>query len=271
MRTSEVDARLGYATRRYPAPDGDTAAAGVVLQASPQTPSGGMAMRVEDGGWLLLAVGVGEHRPPRDADGFTAFLSRLRDPVLADLADRCHPEGEAVAYRQTGNLRRHYDRVRGWPDGLLVVGDALCAFNPVYGQGITVAACEAALLRRALGDGALARPSTRRLLRRFAAVVELPWAVATGQDLRFPTSGARLGLRQRLLVAWSRELEVLAVHGHGRAQDTMSRVYHLMGSPAELFHPSLLAGAIRSRVGNRPPAAPRPTAVAALGSTGSTH
>jgi 2-polyprenyl-6-methoxyphenol hydroxylase-like FAD-dependent oxidoreductase len=172
-----------------------------------------------------------------------------------------------VVYRQTGNLRRHYDKVRNWPDGLVVIGDALCAFNPVYGQGISVAACEAVLLRQTLDGGAPAAGDTRRLLRRFAALLELPWAVATGEDMRYPSSGAQQNLRQRLLLAWSRQLGLLAVHGNGRAQDTMSRVYHLMGAPAEMFHPALLAAAVRARVLGHPGVLTRPSAVVALGGT----
>src|SRR5581483_4174863 len=169
-RVSEVDAHLGYASRMYADVPSDTTAAGVVIQQTPATLIGGMALRVEDERWLVTAVGCGEHRPPRSAAGFESFLERLPDPALVQLVRHAEPISDVAVHRQTSNRRHHYEQVPGWPDGLLVVGDALCAFNPIYGQGITVAACEAVVLRQALADG-LAPGYARRLLRKFAATV----------------------------------------------------------------------------------------------------
>ncbi|MGB3827424.1 MAG: hypothetical protein WA962_01495, partial [Ornithinimicrobium sp.] len=168
------------------------------------------------------------------------------------------PLGGVSIHRQTGNRRHHYERLRRWPAGLLVVGDALCAFDPVYGQGVTVAACEALLLRTALQRGS--RPGTeRRLLRRFARLAALPWAIATSEDRRYPSCEGSPSLHEALLSRWTCELGRLAGHGDQRAQAAMSRVYHLMGSPLLLFQPQLLAASVRCRVRGYGPATPRPT------------
>ncbi|MGH3996336.1 MAG: hypothetical protein ACRDTJ_02595, partial [Pseudonocardiaceae bacterium] len=168
-----------------------------------------------------------------------------------------------AVHRQTANRRHHYEQVPGWPDGLLVVGDALCAFNPIYGQGITVAACQALLLRQALAAG-LAPGYACRLLRKFATVVSLPWAIAASEDLRYPTSIGSQNLPQELLGRWTRELGRLAIHGNRRALTVLARVYHLMGSPALLFHPALVAAALQARLIGYGPANPRPAALDAL-------
>ena len=81
---------------------------------------------------------------------FAAFLAALPDPALADLLRSGRAVGEVAVHRQTGNRRHLYSRVHGWPDGLIAVGDALCCFDPVYGQGITVSALQALRLRAAL-------------------------------------------------------------------------------------------------------------------------
>jgi 2-polyprenyl-6-methoxyphenol hydroxylase-like FAD-dependent oxidoreductase len=256
-RTSKVDARVGYATRVYAVRDSPVRAAGIVLLQTPATLAGGIALPVEGDRWLVGAIGAGERRPPRDAAGFAAFLAALRDTALADLVAGGVPEDGVAVHRQTGNLRHHYEALRSWPDGLLVVGDALCAFNPVYGQGITVAACEALLLRQALARG-LRPGDERRLLRRFGSVAALPWAIATGEDLRYPTSEGTQSAAQALLGRWTRELGRLSVHGDARAQATLSRVYHLMAPPVSLFHPALLAAAARARVLGVGPPCPRP-------------
>ncbi|MGH3940326.1 MAG: NAD(P)/FAD-dependent oxidoreductase [Pseudonocardiaceae bacterium] len=260
---SEVDAGVGYATRIYADASAKVGAAGVVIQQTPATLAGGMALQVEGGRWLVSAIGCAENRPPRDAAGFVSFLDRLPDPALADLVRHAEPIGDVAVHRQTGNHRHHYERVPDWPDGLLVVGDSLCAFNPIYGQGITVAACEALLLRRAM-DAGLRPGYARRLLRKFAGVVSLPWAVATSEDLRYPTSTGRQSLPQALLGRWTRQLGRLAIHGNLRAHAVLARVYHLMGSPVLLFHPVLGAAALRALLTGYGPPAPRPIVLASF-------
>ncbi|MDQ4104018.1 MAG: FAD-dependent oxidoreductase [Actinomycetota bacterium] len=263
---SQVDVGVGYATRMYAAAPSQIGAVGVVIQQTPATLVGGIALPVEGGRWLVTAFGCGEHRPPRDAAGFVSFLQRLPDPAVAELVRHAKPVSNVAVHRQTGNRRHHYEQVRNWPDGLLVVGDAFCAFNPIYGQGITVAACEALLLRRALAAG-LDPGYARRLLRKFATVVSLPWAIATSEDLRYPTSAGDQSLPQALLGRWTRQLSRLAVHGDRRAHAVLARVYHLMGSPALLFHPALIAAALRARLTGYGPPAPRPAALDAQTST----
>lgn len=221
---------------------------------------------MEGGRWLVAAVGAAEHRPPRDPEGFDAFLARLRDPALAEFTASARPLGDIAVHRRTGNLRRHYDRMASWPDGLLVTGDSLCAFNPVYGQGITVAATQALLLRRAL---ATTRPGwEHRLVRRLARAADLPWAIATGEDLRH-TGGERRSGVDALFGRWSGEVDRLAAHGDVRAQRTLDSIYHLVGSPARLFDPALVVSAVKARLMGLPAPSPRPPLTSSLGRAGS--
>lgn len=254
---SEVDAHLGYAARRYALDGVRVAVPGVVVLQTPRDPSGGIALPVEGGDWLVGATGAGGVRPPRDTAAFGAFLEGLRHDAVAQLARAGRPVGDVVVHRQTGNRRHRYERVRGWPAGLLVVGDALCAFNPVYGQGVTVAACEALVLRRALRRGW--RPGReRRLLRRFARVAALPWAIATSSDLRYAGTAGTPTRAQAVLGRWTQELDRLASHGDALASATVARVYHLVGSPLLLVRPGLLAAALRARVRGYGPPLPPP-------------
>lgn len=262
-RVSEIDPRTGYATRVYSTGPHLDGLSGILLQSTPDTPVGGMAFPVENGRWLVAALGRGEQRPPRDISGFEAFLHRLPETAVADFADRCTPCGDVELFRQTENRRYHYERLRDWPDGLLVMGDAFIVFNPVFGQGITVAACEALVLRDGLTGGLRPRDA-RKLMRRFAAAAALPWSVAVGQDLRAPTTEGTQTRSQALTNAWARELTRLAVHGNARAMSVMTRLYHLMGSPRMLLHPALLGAALRARVVGYGPAAPRPAGLDAM-------
>ncbi|MBM9468361.1 NAD(P)/FAD-dependent oxidoreductase [Nakamurella leprariae] len=262
---TELDAGVGYASRRYQGGPDPRELAGVVVAATPGSPRGGLALPVEGGGWLIGAVGLGEHRPPRDAAGFDDFLHAMRDPVLADLAAGADSAGPVAVHRQTENRRRAYHLVPHWPDDLVPLGDSFCAFNPVYGQDITVAAREAVLLHRSLSSDS--RPGrTSRLLRDFAVETLLPWSMATGADAQLAGTAERLGPMSGVQAAlrwWVGEVARLAVHGDRRAGRAINRTFHLMGSPLDLLHPALAANALRTRLIGAP-ANPRPAAVRAL-------
>jgi hypothetical protein len=166
------------------------------------------------------------------------------------------PVSDIAVYRQTSNRRNHYGRVRDWPPALLAVGDAACAFNPVYGQGMTVAAQQAVVLRDHWGQPGLQR--------RLDHVADFCWSVATSEDLRYPTTDGQQNRIQRLVNAWTVELTKMAVTGHRRSFAALSGAYHLMIAPRVLFHPALFAAAARARVRGRGRPAPRPAALERL-------
>lgn len=260
IRTTEIDARVGYATRRYRGDPHLGGIPGVLIASTPTTPRGGLAISVEHGDWLITALGVGDDRPPRDQAGFDAFLGGLRDPALLGIAERLEPMTDVMVHRQTANRRQHYDEKDGWPDGLVVMGDAFCAFNPVYGQGIAVGACEAVLVHDAVSSGTKTG-SAQKLHQQFARAVALPWSIATAADLQYPTcqqSPTRLGALQN---NWGRQLEKLSVHGNERAAFVRSSFYHLMGSPHRLLHPALIYAAATAGLRGYGPANTRPTAL----------
>ena len=255
-----IDARIGYASRLYRADRSWFGGTGLFVLATPQTPTGASVLPVEDGRWLVTAVGVGDHRPPRDDPGFHTFLTGLRDPAVADFVAHAAPAGPVSWHRRTENQRRRYEQIRSWPDGLLVLGDALCAFNPVYGHGITVAALQAADLRAATQ----AKPSAgaeRQLLRQFARRAALPWTIATSEDLRYPTANGRLGPIQTQFGRYTHALGTLSSHGNKHARRSTAAVYHLMAPPAQLLHPRLLAATVRATLLGYGTPVPRPTAL----------
>ncbi len=263
-----VDARLGYACRTYRVVGEPPIGTAVVIAATPQTGRGALAIPVEDGHWLILAAGYGDRRPSRDEAKFDEFLATLPDPAIAELTQHLEPVSGVAIHRQTGNLRNRYGRSRTWPAGLLAVGDAYCAFDPVYGQGIAVAACQALLIRDALqrdrtpaGHGPL---GTRRLQRRIGAVADLPWSIATTEDLRHPSSSGTQTRVQRLVGLWTAQLARLATHGDRSAYLAFARVYHLMAAPTMLFNPVVVVSACRAAVRGMPEENPRPSALRAL-------
>jgi 2-polyprenyl-6-methoxyphenol hydroxylase-like FAD-dependent oxidoreductase len=118
------------------------------------------------------------------------FARSLPSGEVHSLIRDAGPAKPIVGYRRTENCWRHYEHLRGMPSGFLVCGDAVCAFNPVYGQGITVAALQAVALDAALHKGA--DPAAAfDIQREFARIIPIPWALATGEDMRYPGMTSR--------------------------------------------------------------------------------
>ena len=125
-----------------------------IQQAPPGDPRGGIISPVEGGRWLVSLIGGDGDYPPTDEAGFLAFARGLRSPALYEAIAEAEPLTPIAGQRATENRLRHYDRLGRFPDGVVAVGDAVCAFNPVYGQGMTAAALGAEVLDRWLRDEA---------------------------------------------------------------------------------------------------------------------
>jgi len=247
--TTTIDAQVGYATRRFTSsrPPGP----GVLMLVSAKADRGCIVTPIEDGYWQVTSVGRGPTRPGRDGDAFMEHLRKLPDPMALDMVKEMTPVSEVAVHRQTANIRHHYGRSRHWPAGLLVVGDALCALNPVYGSGITVAAKQGLLLERAFKKAHGRATNTRRLQRVLARSANLPWTMATSQDRQLLTTPQRARPVEAVVGAWGAEVARLAGGGDARAADAIQAVTHLMQHPVVLFAPPLLLASLRSRLRGR--------------------
>jgi 2-polyprenyl-6-methoxyphenol hydroxylase-like FAD-dependent oxidoreductase len=187
----EVNAGVAYATRLYRAP-GAAADLGfpvVNVQANPANAPGrgGIILPVEGGRWIVTLSGARGGEPGSDPDTFTDFALSLGDPVIGELIKDAEPLGDVATTRSTANRRRYYEKMRHWPDGFTVLGDAIAGYNPVYGHGLTVAAQCSLTLRTVLRSTALTAPGTARRLQRAAArPVAAAWDLAVGQDAAYP-------------------------------------------------------------------------------------
>ncbi|RLA44394.1 MAG: hypothetical protein DRR06_09790 [Gammaproteobacteria bacterium] len=159
-----------------------------------ETRSGGIFC-IEGGRYLVTASGYHKDYAPTDWSGFQDFMKALPYSSIYDEIKDLQPSGEAKEYRYTSYLRRHYERLTNFPTGLIVLGDAMCSLNPVYGQGMTVAAKEVDHLDTCLrqcsengGLGNLARP----FFKGAAKYIDAAWDAITVEDFRYPqTRGER--------------------------------------------------------------------------------
>ncbi len=241
---SVVNSFLGYASRVYQRPPAFQAEWKSLLIASqhPHFPGGGVIYPIENDAWIVTLGGVNRHYPPTDEEGFLAFARQLAVPDLYEAIRHAEPLSSISGYQRTENIRRHYERLPAWPQRFAVVGDAVCGFNPVYGQGMTVAALAALALGDELGRsrGNLDEVG-RRFQKRLAGVVQAPWLMATGEDLRWPaTEGSRPGGVARLAQRYIDQV-VLASGADPVVSLAFWQVTHLVKPPSLLFHPRVAA------------------------------
>lgn len=208
----------------------------MVVAATPGHPRGGVIAYQENGLYLCTLAGCSGRTAPADPEGFVEFARTLARPDLYEVLARSESVEEARAYATSSNLRRRYESCRRFPRGLLVMGDAVCSFDPTYGQGMTVAAMEAEQLEVWLK---YPRVCARDWFRMIARLIDRPWTIATqGDAYVLDLPGSRRGIAGMI----NRYLERL----HARASvdpvvaDAFLRVAHLYEAPSALLRPGIL-------------------------------
>jgi 2-polyprenyl-6-methoxyphenol hydroxylase-like FAD-dependent oxidoreductase len=157
-------------------------------------------------------------------------------PILAAVRS-AEPLGEVVRHRMPSSQWRRYDKMRRFPDGLLAVGDAICSFNPIYGQGMTVSALDAVALRGCLRRGGHDLP--RRYFRAAAKHISVPWQMGAGSDLAFPEVKGRRRLSMRVSSRFG-EWALTACEHDPITFERFFKVSNLVDPPIRLLHPSFL-------------------------------
>ncbi len=249
----EVHIRLGYATRTFRLPPGALdGPLGVLDAATPDLPRTGALQRLEGDRWMLTLAGIGGDHPPTDPDGFLDFARSLRFPDIYEAIRDAQPLDDPTGFRFPASVRHRYELLNRFPAGFLATGDAVCSFNPVYGQGMSVAAQEALILRRHLDRGV--EPQPRRWYRDLARVVGVPWDMSVGGDLRFPGVPGNRTLKIRLLGGYLSHLHAAAANDAHLAT-AFIRVAGLVAPPQSLLAPRITLRVLRGGRARRPRAA----------------
>jgi 2-polyprenyl-6-methoxyphenol hydroxylase-like FAD-dependent oxidoreductase len=239
----QVRVGLGYASRIYRLPPdalgGDLA---VLHAATPRHPRAGALQVLEGDRWMVTLAGILGDHPPTDPVGFLDFARSLRFPDIYQAVRDAEPLDDPVAFRFPASVRHRFEQLDRFPGGLLVMGDAVASFNPIYGQGMSVAALEALALRRHLEHGTAPRP--RNWFRELARVVDVPWDIAAGGDLVFPGVQGRRTAKVRLVNAYLARLHAAAAHDADLA-GAFLRVAGLVAPPGSLLRPGVAARVLR--------------------------
>ena len=249
-----IEIGIGYTTRVYRRHAGDLGGklALVVAGSGPNWRNGALLFQTEDR-WIVSIGGYFGDLAPDDEQMFAAYARSLPTPHIYDIVARGEPLTDFVSYRYPANLRRRYERLTRFPENYLVFGDALCSFNPVYGQGMTVAAQEASLLHdclQAAGDTDLAR-------RFFSAVqptVDIPWDIAVGNDLRHPQVTGVRSAKVKFINWYIGKLHMAARYD-GTLANAFLEVANLKAAPERLLSPAIVLRVIRGNLARRTDAA----------------
>jgi 2-polyprenyl-6-methoxyphenol hydroxylase-like FAD-dependent oxidoreductase len=228
--------QLSYSSQFLRIPEGMINEKLILLSPTPERLSGAGVLAYENDTWILTLIGVSGYELPDDLAGMIDCAARFVPPWLIAALRAAEPLGAVSAQHYPVSTWRRYDKLRQFPAGLLVIGDAICSFNPIYGQGMTSTALQALALRNCLADtnGDLPARFFRATTKHIAPV----WRLNRLADFALSQGGAWRSVPRRLL-RWRVEMLQTAIANDPIVAETMLRVLHLVDPPSRLLHPAL--------------------------------
>lgn len=248
---TEINSFLGYSTRWYERPQDlevDWQGIGVSYK-PPHDKRGGIVLPVEGNCWAVTLAGIARDYPPTDDEGFLDYARSLRNPIIYDAIKDAKPISKVYGYRRTENCWHHYDKLAHLPNGLVIIGDAVCAFNPVYGQGMTTAALGALTLQKCLllqfsSSNYKVTGLTKKFQKELAQVLKTPWLMATSDDCRWETTeGGKPNTMTRFMHKYMDEVILLSMH-KPQVYKMFCEVIHMIKPPFALFAPGIVFGVL---------------------------
>jgi 2-polyprenyl-6-methoxyphenol hydroxylase-like FAD-dependent oxidoreductase len=245
---SEVKVNVGYATRIYRRGPNDLPDAQLIL-ISPQAPHdkrGGFMFPIEGDRWTVTLGCWSADYPPTDEAGYLEFARSLAAPDIYNLISRLEPLSEIVPYRYPASIRRHYEKLQRFPAGYLVIGDAFCSFNPVYGQGMTSATSQAAALDHVLQKQPTRHQLARAFFKEANKVIDITWQLSVGEDFRYPETVGPKAPGTDLINAYISRVHQ-ATHNDTVVYGAFLQVLNLLKPPTSLFHPKIVWRVLRNK------------------------
>jgi 2-polyprenyl-6-methoxyphenol hydroxylase-like FAD-dependent oxidoreductase len=233
----EVVIRLAYASQLLRIAPDTLKELKVLVGPVPGRPTGMVLFANENSTWMLTAFGLVGREPPTEWDDMLRFMAAFTPDHVMEVLRGAEPLGDPGRYRTPSSRWRRYDKMRMLPAGLLVFGDAICSFNPIYGQGMTVAAIQAITLGRCLQRGET--DLARRFFRAAAKPIGVAWRLAVAGDLSMPGSEGTRSLSTRLIQECVRRVQAAAECDRVVASQFI-RVTAFLDPPTRLMRPSVI-------------------------------
>jgi 2-polyprenyl-6-methoxyphenol hydroxylase-like FAD-dependent oxidoreductase len=240
----ELTVQLAYACQSVRIKPGAVKEHLIGLFPEPGRPKMFGLVRNENDTWMLAFGTMAGAEPPHRRADMLEFAADFVPAHLLEAIRTAEPLDEVVHHRVPSNRWRRYDKMRRTPAGLLVMGDAVCSFNPIYGQGMTVAAIEATVLRECLRHGDRGLP--RRFFRSCAKKVQVAWQTAVGSDLALPEVVGSRPISMRLTNVFL-ERVLTATEVDPVVAEQFMRITAMVDPPVRLLRPSILVRVLRTR------------------------
>lgn len=240
-----VDAQTAYSTCVFDPPAGHQADWNcILLQYSPDAPRQGILNPIENNRWMVSLAGLGGVRPPDDIDGFLEYAKNLRSPVLYEVLRDATPVTQIHRSGRTENRRRHYHKLRRWPDRFMVMGDAVGCFNPSYGQGMSVAAGSALALDDALEARATTAGIASGLRGKVAKCIDLAWMIAATADLKYPWASQKVDLQTKISLSYLYRV-IGACPTSLAASQALLDINQMVATTNAVFRPAVIGAVLR--------------------------
>lgn len=245
VKESKLTINMRYTTRVYEAPENFNPDWNL-LAIYPSAPSKktGLIGRVEDNKYIVTFTGRLGLVPPTDEEGFIDYARDMPQPHIYDFLRKAKPVADIVTHQTPSSRRRHYENLQDFPDGLAILGDAVCSFNPVWGQGMTTAALETLELAKAVeayaqADG-LRTGFGKYFQKQVAKVADVAWTAATSEDMRHPEIGVKVPLVTHFTNWYVKQIHDVAAYD-GEMNIFFMRMMNMMLPPTAAFAPKIVS------------------------------
>lgn len=235
---------LGYASRHYMLksdPFGSDHS--IIAVASPDRPRGAIFTKTDGGAVELTVYGILGDHPPTDPEGFNAFAKTLAAPEIYEAITDAEPIDDPVLYKFPTTLRRRYDKLTRFPEGFIIIGDAVCTPNPVFAQAQTLAALEALALWAHVRRGQA--PRSLEFMKEVGRIIDPAWDMTTGVDLSFPGVPGTRTLKLKLIQAYMQRV-LMAATQDASVTEAFMRSAGLVDGPRALLKPGLVIRVLRT-------------------------
>jgi 2-polyprenyl-6-methoxyphenol hydroxylase-like FAD-dependent oxidoreductase len=234
----KIKVDLAYTTRHYRFKSNPFTKDVAINQAgTPVFPRGVFCYLLPDGETVELSLtGVLGDHAPTDPEGFLAYIRSLPLPLHYEFVRDAEPVDDPVRFKFPASVWRHYEQLTRFPDGLLVMGDAVCSFNPVYAQGMTVAGMEALTLRKHLQSPGALNPTA--FFGEIAGQIASPWQFSAIADLGYPGVEGERNDQIRLVNQYIPAVLAAATQDPV-VTDAFLRVAGLVEEPMSLMRPDI--------------------------------
>ncbi|MEF8679645.1 UNVERIFIED_CONTAM: NAD(P)/FAD-dependent oxidoreductase [Bacillus cereus] len=213
----------------------------------PDNPYGVLIQTIEDNRYFVTFSGYANEKAPQTDDEFYDFAENLSISNVTDFLNKAEGITDIKTYKIPYQVRRRFDLVNNVPEGLLVIGDAQCRFDPAFGQGVSVAAMEAHQLQLLLQDRKqLDKTFTQQFYKKAATIIETPWDMTTTEISRHPQLKRELTTKQKFQLWYTKQIYRLSA-SNSDVYIRLVRVMNLIRSPFHLFHPKVLLSVLLNR------------------------